>query len=300
MENIDTKSLLSVSSHVAHGYVGNRSVVFPLQYLGWDVDAINTTDFLNHPGYGTFAGCKSDPETIRKLFEGLERIRDPNNAYRMALIGYCPSAAILEVVCENIEKFKVSHPETLVVVDPVLGDNGKLYVLEDVPPVYKTFLAKGLVSLVTPNQFELEVLTGIKIDSWSGAEEALHRFNELYGVPQVVLLSAVVGGEMASVGYSKSGTKANIFKVSIDEIGCSFNGCGDVFSALLAHEFYKSGGFLSQTALGTVVEKMSKILQVSYAVEKKKTGKAPSHVKDIALVALRHVFAGEEEKNGRA
>ena len=34
--------VLSVQSHVAHGYVGNKSAVFPLQLLGFEVDAVNS------------------------------------------------------------------------------------------------------------------------------------------------------------------------------------------------------------------------------------------------------------------
>jgi pyridoxine kinase len=42
--------LLSIQSHVVHGYVGNRAATFPLQLLGYDVDTINTVQFSNHTG----------------------------------------------------------------------------------------------------------------------------------------------------------------------------------------------------------------------------------------------------------
>lgn len=32
------------------GYVGNKSAVFPLQLLGYDVDPINSVQFSNHTG----------------------------------------------------------------------------------------------------------------------------------------------------------------------------------------------------------------------------------------------------------
>ena len=32
------------------GYVGNKSAVFPLQLLGFDVDPINSVQFSNHTG----------------------------------------------------------------------------------------------------------------------------------------------------------------------------------------------------------------------------------------------------------
>ncbi len=43
---------------------------------------------------------------------------------------------------------------TLVVLDPVMGDQGRLYVNEDVVPVYRNLLRDA--DLILPNQFEVE------------------------------------------------------------------------------------------------------------------------------------------------
>ena len=40
------------------------------------------------------------------------------------------------------------------VLDPVMGDMGKLYVSPDVVPMYKSLLSHA--DLITPNQFETE------------------------------------------------------------------------------------------------------------------------------------------------
>ena len=39
------KRVLSIQSHVTYGYVGGRAATFPLQLLGWDVDAVNTVKY---------------------------------------------------------------------------------------------------------------------------------------------------------------------------------------------------------------------------------------------------------------
>lgn len=39
------KRVLSIQSHVAHGYVGGKAATFPLQLLGWDVDVVNTVKY---------------------------------------------------------------------------------------------------------------------------------------------------------------------------------------------------------------------------------------------------------------
>lgn len=46
----DTPRVLSIQSHVVHGHAGNKSAVFPLQLLGFDVDPINSVQFSNHTG----------------------------------------------------------------------------------------------------------------------------------------------------------------------------------------------------------------------------------------------------------
>jgi pyridoxine kinase len=42
--------VLSIQSHVVHGYVGNKCAVFALQLHGIDVDPVNTVQFSNNTG----------------------------------------------------------------------------------------------------------------------------------------------------------------------------------------------------------------------------------------------------------
>ncbi len=43
--------VLTVQSHVVYGCVGNSAAVFPLQLLGFNVNALNSVQFSNHTGY---------------------------------------------------------------------------------------------------------------------------------------------------------------------------------------------------------------------------------------------------------
>lgn len=64
----------------------------------------------------------------------------------------------------------------LAVCDPVLGDEGKLYVSQELVAAYRATLLP-LASLVTPNQFEAECLTGKAVKSGAdalAAAAALH------------------------------------------------------------------------------------------------------------------------------
>jgi pyridoxine kinase len=67
----DTGRVLSIQSHTVQGYVGNKSAVFPLQLLGFDVDPINSVQFSNHTGYPTFRGQVLNGSQLWDLIEGL-------------------------------------------------------------------------------------------------------------------------------------------------------------------------------------------------------------------------------------
>lgn len=273
------KSCLSILSHVVHGYVGNRATVFPLQYAGWDVDAINTTNYSNHPGYGTFSGAPALADLVRSIIDGLKKVLDMK--YDMILMGYTPSADVLQVVFEELCLVFSKYESAVWIVDPVLGDNGKFYVLEAVVPRYHDILKCGHVALVTPNQFEMEVLSGVKISTWEDVLEALASFDKQYQVKNVVISSVNIDGQMFSVGHTTEGT----FKVPIQVIECSFNGCGDLFAGLLASAFYDAGR-LDSGVLGGVLDKLYKVLQRSYEEEKKITSEVKV-VKDLRIVQLR-------------
>lgn len=291
------KALLSILSNVAHGYVGNRATTFPLQHYGWDVDTIHTTDFSNHPGYGKLKGSKATPEQISDMFQGLRDVVD-FSTYKIFLVGYCPNADVMKTIYGELIPWLASSSEgkehPVVIVDPVLGDHGRLYVPEAVVGVHRDFFKLGFVDLTTPNQFEMELLSGENLGSWSQVKKAFDTFYSLYKVPNVVILSVVIDNSMYSVGYCHwEPENRRIFRIPIQTIGCLFNGSGDVMAGILTHEFYANGRRLSPGVLGKVLTRLTKILVHSYEDEKRKTGQEPALVKDVRLISLRRVLDEE-------
>ena len=78
------KSILSIQSHVAYGYVGNKAAVYPLQSLGFDVWPVHTVQFSNHTGYGKWQGEVFSKEHILGLVNGLF---DIGQAHQCTAIG---------------------------------------------------------------------------------------------------------------------------------------------------------------------------------------------------------------------
>lgn len=73
------------------------------------------------------------------------------------------------------------------VCDPVLGDNGHMYVPETLIPIYQNEILP-LCDICTPNQFEAELLTGQKINSYEDAWKATEWFHAK-GIKTIVLSS---------------------------------------------------------------------------------------------------------------
>lgn len=76
----------------------------------------------------------------------------------MMLSGYVPGAEAVEAVGSIGRKLKyrgtLKPGSFFWVLDPVMGDNGKLYVAEDVVPAYKKLVREA--DLILPNQYEAE------------------------------------------------------------------------------------------------------------------------------------------------
>jgi pyridoxine kinase len=114
------------------------------------------------------------------------------------------------------------------VIDPVLGDNEKLYVPEELVPLYKEQLCK-VADIITPNGFEAEILGGLK----PLRSTVLELFDRLHALgPSIVIITSVEEGEQYHL-YGSSRIENVAFRISMEKKHISFSGTGDVFAALL-------------------------------------------------------------------
>lgn len=226
-----TGRVLSIQSHTVQGYVGNKSAVFPLQLLGYDVDPINSVQFSNHTGYPTFKGQVLNGQQLWDLIEGLEA----NNLlyYTHLLTGYIGSVSFLNTVLQVVEKLRSINPELTYVCDPVMGDEGKLYVPSELVSVYREKVVP-VASMLTPNQFEAEQLTGFGITSERDGLEACNVLHAA-GPSKVVITSVHIEDHLLLIGshLKAKGLPPEQFKIVIPKIPTYFTGTGDLMTALL-------------------------------------------------------------------
>ncbi|XP_052600500.1 pyridoxal kinase-like isoform X2 [Peromyscus californicus insignis] len=112
--------VLSIQSHVVRCYVGNRAAMFPLQVLGFEVDAVNSVQFSNHTGYAHWKGQVLNSQELHELYEGL-KINDANK-YDYVLTGYTRDKSFLAMVVDIVRELKQQNPQIVYVCDPVMGD----------------------------------------------------------------------------------------------------------------------------------------------------------------------------------
>jgi len=186
------KHILSIQSHVASGYVGNRSAVFPLQRLGCEVSFINTVQFSNHTGYGKWTGEIFSATHIQDVIDGLWQNGTLENVDAI-LSGYQGSEALGKIIINTVKQLKIKKPDVIYCCDPVAGDVDRgIYVL----PETAAFIKKHTImaaDIITPNQFELAYLTDKKIDSLQDTLDACRQLHQQG--PKIILVTSLMRQE---------------------------------------------------------------------------------------------------------
>jgi pyridoxine kinase len=238
-------AVLSIQSHVVYGYAGNTAAVFPLQRLGREVWAINTVEFSNHTGYGAWRGRVLGAELVHELVTGLEE-RGALPRCEAVLSGYLGDAEVGRAIMDAVKRVRNAAPGALYCCDPVMGDVGRgFYVKPGIPEIFKNEVI-GLADIITPNQFELDALTGIKTENFDEARRAidmLHRQG-----PGVVLVTSYRGredppesGGEAHIGMLVS-DKTGVYHIRTPELplGAGMAGSGDLTASVFLSRYLES------------------------------------------------------------
>ncbi len=184
---MSTPKVLSVQSHTVHGYVGNKAATFPLQTLGFNVDCINTITLSNEPGYaGGFKGQTMTGDNLHVIVEGLKDNQLLN--HDIMLTGYTRTSELLDEIVSTVKMLRSNNPSVIYVCDPVMGDNGKFYVPEELCDKYKHQILP-LASVITPNMFEAQALSGVMINTLADAVAACKVLVNLG--PKIVVLTGL-------------------------------------------------------------------------------------------------------------
>lgn len=257
------------------GYVGNKSATFPLQLLGFEVDVINSVQLSNHTGYKVIKGQVLNDKDLEDLINGL--VQNDLDDYTHLLTGYVGSASFLRKVAEVVHTLKRKNPDLIYVCDPVMGDNGKMYVPEALKDIYKKEIVP-LADIVIPNQFELELLSDMNTGTMSELQNAIRKVHKI-GPQTVAVSSTEIGDKLTTVISTKKDNQ--LIKIDIPKIPTSFTGSGDLFAALfLAHTYLQDN---IKTATEKTVNSLYNVLLKTYEYSQACQDKESQPAKKIEL-----------------
>lgn len=147
--------------------------------------------------------------------------------------GFLGSARQIGIVEDFIRRFR--RPDTVVVIDPVMGDYGRVY------QTYTAAMCDGMARLaeladvITPNLTEAALLLGQPYDALPAGEAGLRQIMErlsLEGRRSVVLTGASLApGQTGAVCYDARTGRTQVVQTAY--IAHEFHGTGDVFASVL-------------------------------------------------------------------
>ena len=179
------KQILSIQSAVTYGCVGNSIAAPVITRLGMQPLRVDTIALAAHPGYGINAGGSLDQADFTDILQSLNTL---NILPKIGSVvtGYLGGAGQVAPIEAIIKSWQAARPDGRYILDPVLGDGGRLYVDAAIVATMQQRLLP-LAHIVTPNQFELGLLTDMHVADVADATQAGRKM-----LQQNPLLEAVI------------------------------------------------------------------------------------------------------------
>lgn len=205
------------------------SVILPvLSAMGVQACAVPTAVLSTHTGG---LGDVAFRDLTDYILPALEHYKKLGIEFEAVYSGFLGS---VEQVGSCLEFF-ASYPNSLKLVDPVMGDNGKAYKTcgEDLQKRMKELVA--VADIITPNMTEAAMLLGENYRTepitHSEAKSLLLKLCKLG--PKCVVVTGVelASGELANIGYDSG--NGSFWYVPCEYVPVSYPGCGDIYASVL-------------------------------------------------------------------
>lgn len=174
---------------------------------------------------------------VRSLTEDMEKIcvhwQSIGVSFDAVTVGYLSDAAQAEAVEKALDRFRAP-----VILDPAMGDHGKLYSGLDVSHVDTMKRLCRKAAVVLPNATEAALLTGTPYKETTGEDYfrlLLTRLLSLGAKSAVITGVSLEGGSTGYMGITPDGT---VFSYQTRCLP-SCHGTGDLFTAVFAGMFVK-------------------------------------------------------------
>lgn len=232
-----SKKILIIEDISCFGKCSTTVALPILQHSGFEVSILPTAIFSTHTGISKDA---VDIDFIDKMDAILKHWEELGITFDAILIGYAYKNAQIKRIIEYLKLKK----EMLVVLDPAMADNGKLYgkLSEDYHKSIKD-LCK-YCDYITPNITEAFLLTGKPYHEGPyNRAEIMELLILLYGKYRksfVITGIDFIENKFNVMGIDNTG---DVYQYETNKINKNYSGAGDVFSAIFLSGLLKEEGF---------------------------------------------------------
>jgi pyridoxine kinase len=246
------RAVMSIQSSVVYGHVGSTAAAIPLHRLGFDVWALPTVMYSSHAGYPGVRGRRTPVSALRELLAGLRSLGRLDRC-EAVLSGYLGRPETWDVVLEALADVREARPDAWFVCDPVLGDEGELYLPAK---LVRTFREQAVprADLLVPNRFELEWLVDRPVTDIRGAVAAAAELHAA-GAREVVVKGLVLEHDGRPTQHVVGLDDDGAWVARAPHVAQFWSGSGDVFTALV------TGLRLAGTPLPTTVARATALME---------------------------------------
>lgn len=252
------------------------SIILPIiSHLGVQGCPVPTAIFSNHTGFPEFYR----EDFTRHMPQYIDQWKKMNLSFDGIMTGFLGSARQINIVEDFIKSF--GSTETMILVDPVMGDNGHIY------PTYTPKMCREMKKLIayadiiTPNITEACFLTNTpyKESGWHYAElDTLAKKLMEMGAKKLVITGIKMGD--GYIGNAIASQKADTIFQRQMVVAQTRTGTGDVFAAVLGADAVNGLDFPTSVKRASVFVRQG-------LVESNKKGEPPMYGIDFEAALWR-------------
>ncbi len=221
------------------------SVALPiLSVFGVQCCSIPTAILSNHTGYPNYF---FDSYT-KKMPAYINELKKLNLCFDSIFSGFLGCEEQIDIVKGFINDFK--NKNSLVIVDPVMGDGGKIYATYTPEMCKKMKSLSELADIITPNVTEACILADEEYRGEDISDEFALRLVDILSLnkKRSVLITGIVRGESLCT-YVFDKDSSNTYVKQNRRIDKVYPGTGDLFAAILSAAVTRGNPLLKATEL---------------------------------------------------
>lgn len=202
--------------------------------LGSETVILPTAVLSTHTMFKNFT-CKDLSDQIEPI---AAHWKSEGVAFDAIYTGYLGTVEQIDQIKELFHSFRGEN--TMIIVDPVMADNGKLYPAFDMDYVKKNAELCKEADIIVPNITEAALMTGMEYrEEYDEAyiREMLERLNELGAGIAVLTGVSLEKGRTGVMGYERRTGEYYVYQNQ--RIDASYHGTGDLFSSTCVGEIMR-------------------------------------------------------------